>query len=282
MDLVIYHGDCYDGFTAAWVASRAMPGCELHAGKYGEPPPDVRGRRVFIVDFSYPRDVMIRMEREALSLLVLDHHKTAEEACRGLYFCIFDMDRSGAGMGWDHWFPGKPRPWLVDRVEDRDLWRFRFDDTKQIHALVAATPMTLDNWYALDALTIDDARERGSAILGYIDTSISKAVQESRVIRWGEGVGDPGLCVAALNVTYQNASETADVMLKRHPEADFSMSYFQRRDGRWQYSLRSRTNFDVSAVAKQFGGGGHAQAAGFDTHELLGFLQPRCAMKEPQ
>jgi len=32
--------------------------------------------------------------------------------------------------------------------------------------------------------------------------------------------------------------------------------------GRYQYNLRSRGDFDVSEVAKQFGGGGHAGASG--------------------
>ena len=35
----------------------------------------------------------------------------------------------------------------------------------------------------------------------------------------------------------------------------------------WQYSLRSRSDFDVSEIAKKFGGGGHAKAAGFATKE---------------
>lgn len=34
--------------------------------------------------------------------------------------------------------------------------------------------------------------------------------------------------------------------------------------GKFQYSLRSRGDFDVSAIAKKFGGGGHKNAAGFN------------------
>ena len=55
----------------------------------------------------------------------------------------------------------------------------------------------------------------------------------------------------------------------------FSMSWFQQADGRFQFSLRSRNKnvegsevVDVSAIAKAFGGGGHAAAAGFVLDKL--------------
>ena len=41
-----------------------------------------------------------------------------------------------------------------------------------------------------------------------------------------------------------------------------------RADGRWQFSLRSEGEFDVSAVAQQYGGGGHRNAAGFNAATL--------------
>jgi len=59
--LIIYHGNCPDGFTAAWVAARALGDHELFLGTYGEDPPYelAKDRQVFIVDFSYPR---VKME----------------------------------------------------------------------------------------------------------------------------------------------------------------------------------------------------------------------------
>ena len=45
--LVIYHGNCADGFTAAWVANRYFAGeVDLHAGVYQTPPPDVTDREM--------------------------------------------------------------------------------------------------------------------------------------------------------------------------------------------------------------------------------------------
>jgi hypothetical protein len=45
--------------------------------------------------------------------------------------------------------------------------------------------------------------------------------------------------------------------------APFAMGWYQRGDGRYAYSLRSRGDFDVSELAKKYGGGGHKNAAGF-------------------
>jgi hypothetical protein len=130
--LILFHANCTDGFTAAWVAWRAFNRqADIHPCSYGDPPPDVGGREVYVVDFSYPRPVLEEMAQRAAFLRVLDHHKTAEEALRGLPYCQFDMTRSGARLAWDYWHPGLPPPPLVAYVEDRDLWRWRSRAAKQ-------------------------------------------------------------------------------------------------------------------------------------------------------
>lgn len=37
--LCIYHGNCADGFGAAWAVWKKYPDIEFHAGVYGEAPP---------------------------------------------------------------------------------------------------------------------------------------------------------------------------------------------------------------------------------------------------
>ena len=68
VDLVIHHGSCRDGFSAAWVAQRRYPDAEFRAGYFGEEPPLVTGRHVLILDFSYPRSVMEEMANQAASV----------------------------------------------------------------------------------------------------------------------------------------------------------------------------------------------------------------------
>ena len=76
ISLCIYHGNCADGFGAAWVVRKALGDIDFHAGKYQAPPPDVTDKDVVIVDFSYKRPVLLEMAAKANSILILDHHKT--------------------------------------------------------------------------------------------------------------------------------------------------------------------------------------------------------------
>jgi nanoRNase/pAp phosphatase (c-di-AMP/oligoRNAs hydrolase) len=41
------------------------------------------------------------------------------------------------------------------------------------------------------------------------------------------------------------------------------LTWFERKDGMTQFSLRSIDEIDVSEIAKQYLGGGHTHAAGF-------------------
>lgn len=77
--LCIYHGNCADGFTAAWAVWKRFPDAEFHAGVYGQEPPDTAGKRVILVDFCYPPEVLKKMAKRAKSMVILDHHKSAIE-----------------------------------------------------------------------------------------------------------------------------------------------------------------------------------------------------------
>lgn len=63
---VIYHKNCADGFGAAWCFWRKYgTKAEYFGGVYNRPPPDVTGKEVYLVDFSYPIDVVQQMLRDA-------------------------------------------------------------------------------------------------------------------------------------------------------------------------------------------------------------------------
>lgn len=189
-DICIYHGNCADGFTAAWaVWKRFGDAVQYVPGVYGTPHPDVTGKNVVIVDFSYKRPVLSEMLKSANSILVLDHHKTAEadlgdgyegrsrffsmsnfegvvdwhryqdnlyqddcENAGKAVYTLFDMDRSGAGIVWDFFHPGTKRPALVNYVEDRDLWKFKRIFSREINAFIFAHEYTFKNWDMLDAM----------------------------------------------------------------------------------------------------------------------------------
>jgi len=135
IDLVLYHAGCTDGFTAAWAAWEVLGDkAEYIHVQYGSDPPDVEGRKVAIVDFSYPREQLQEMASKAEALVVLDHHKTAEAQLHGLDYARFDMDKSGAVLSWEFFHPGKTVPPGVLYVQDRDLWQWEMADSKEFSA----------------------------------------------------------------------------------------------------------------------------------------------------
>jgi oligoribonuclease NrnB/cAMP/cGMP phosphodiesterase (DHH superfamily) len=165
--MCIYHGNCADGFGAAWVVRKALGEIDFHPGKYQEPPPDVTGKDVVMVDFSYKRPVLLEMADKANSILILDHHKTAVEGLVDLPENVtakFDMGHSGAMLTWEHFFPGQEPPPLLLHIEDRDLWRFALQNTRQIQANVFSFPYDFQVWDTLMATAPAVLATEGEAI----------------------------------------------------------------------------------------------------------------------
>ncbi len=257
---VLYHAACDDGFGAAWCAWKQFGDQGKYTPvKYGDPVPDIpTGSTVYILDFSYPRDDLERLA-ERCKVRVLDHHKTAQEELAGLPFADFDMERSGAGMAWDAFNGDAPRPPLIDHVEDRDLWRFRLEGTKQVSSGLRSYPMEFEIWDSF-AYTVDRLRTEGFSIERYIRRLCEDLAEDAHIEEWPEGP------VFVVNAPGQLTSELADYLLdaERYQgnQVLFVAAYKDMAD-RVLWSLRSRGDFDVGEVAKARGGGGHKNAAGF-------------------
>jgi len=262
--IVIYHSNCLDGFAAAYIASLRYPEATFFAAQYGDPPPCVDGQDVLIVDFSYSRDVLLDMWTRTRTLRVLDHHKTAEASLAGLDCCTFDLARSGAMLIWDHLFAGVPAPLLVSYVQDRDLWLWKLPHSREVSAYLWTIPRIFESW-ALARGRIETDMD-AVVKLGAFALRVSDEYVESHVPRAGR-VEIDGHVVPCINTTFA-VSELVGELAQGHP---FAAGWFQRDDGRFVYSLRSRepSDVDVSAIARKYGGGGHARAAGFTLACLL-------------
>ena len=263
--LCIYHGNCADGFGAAWVVRKVFgDAVEFFAGHYGQPPPDVTDRAVLMVDFSYKRPVLLEMAAKAKSISIIDHHKTAQEdlACtpdNPLPFNVavkFDMAHSGAMLTWMNFFPiFKEPPQLLRHIEDRDLWKFALPHTREIQANLFSYPYDFDVWDALMVMPTDSLVFAGQAI----ERKHMKDIQELLKVgvrRMNFGIHN----VPVANLPYTMSSDAGHIMCKGEP---FAACYWDTATGRG-FSLRSTDEgVDVSEVAKSYGGGGHRNASGF-------------------
>ena len=242
----------------------------------GTEPPDVEGKRVFIVDFSYDRETMIRVCKSAAHVTILDHHKSARDALNGLADTVyhdvkfpplvtFDMEKSGGRLAWEYlcsrgllpeMFDGcriDNPPWLVRHTEDRDLWRWALPNSRPINAYIRSFPLTFEQWD--EFFHSGPAISEGEAILRREAQIVDDHIRHAREIE---------LCghkILAVNAT----TLFSDIAGKLAEGRPFGAAYFDRGDGKRQWSLRSRNEgVDVSKIAKQMGGGGHRNAAGFE------------------
>ena len=257
----IYHKNCSDGFGAAlavklWADKNGRK-VDFLPATHGDSAPNVKGKEVLIVDFSYSRDILLNMHNEAKSLVVLDHHKTAKESLDGLNFCIFDMQKSGAVLTWEYLFPDKEVPELFLFIQDRDLWEWKLKNSREVSDGLRTLEMDFNVWSEyLDARNMHKLALKGEAIIEYNNKKIEKVLELD--IQLIDILGYKVPCINATDLI----SEIGNRLSQGYP---FAVMYFDTHDKR-VYSLRSaKDGIDVSEIAKKFGGGGHFHAAGFTT-----------------
>lgn len=267
--LILYHANCSDGFGAAYAAwMKFGDTAEYIPVAYGTEPTDVTGREVYILDFSFKRDVLLKMAEKAQSLLILDHHKSAQEDLAGLDCAIFDMNRSGAVIAWEYFHPNTAIPYGLKLIQDNDLWQFKYPDTKAYTvALRSFIPVEFEAWHEqMEVLYASRLALRGKDVLHVSDIDIASHMQAMHPIVLG------GLEGLACNAPGKHASVLGNELAKI--SNTFGASYdYDGKLGIWKYSLRSLGDFDVSNIAKMYGGGGHKNSSGFISEVLLGMSE---------
>jgi uncharacterized protein len=274
--LVLYHKGCPDGSGAAYAAWLHLgDDAEYRPVNYGDdalPDEHYRDRLVYVVDFSFKRPECERVARLASKLVIVDHHKTAKADLEGVDWpsdiaekihVTFDMEHSGAALTyqhfvrmtlWDH------LPEIFKYVEDRDLWKWKLKDSKEVSAAMRALGVVEDfrKFGALPSTEI--LVQMGSAILLYERSMVKSICAQHREM-------DFRLDSSVYSVPVVNSpvlqSEVGHELCQGKP---FAAVWYQSRDRKLRVSLRSDDKGeDVSRLAKLMGGGGHARAAGFET-----------------
>ena len=258
--MVIYHGDCSDGFGAAWAAWKLLGNrAEYHAAYHGQPPPNVKDKNVIVLDFAYDKKTTRKLIKDSSSFVMRDHHKSAMIMLEGVAKPgWFQLDHSGCMLSWEFFHPGVEAPRFLKFIENRDMgWKPYMEYSKEFSVAFDMTPFTFKDYdYMLNASAVENCIKRGGWILPYAETVIDKACRNAvrRKLR--------GHDVLVANATHW-ISETA---MKLAPDCDFSLVWFwNHNEGHAKISLRSfHPDVDCGTLAKRFGGGGHAEIAGFE------------------
>jgi oligoribonuclease NrnB/cAMP/cGMP phosphodiesterase (DHH superfamily) len=273
VDIVIYHGRCSDGFGAALAFYKLFqPTGGLNANgrkvtyfaaSFHIPPPPCTGLNVAICDFSYKKDVMLKLISDANSLAIIDHHKSAEEDLTHILEKnkIFRMDHSGAFLTWAYCFPTLPMPLLIQYIQDNDIWLKAMLNTREITSYIFSLPFEFEEYEKLldenvllnDILPVAIGMQKQNEI--YTNEALSHVLMKFVQL---DGMY---FFVASTNTSVLK-SEIGNRIFTKYENANFSCAY-SMSDTTAYLSLRSTNDrTDVSKIASKFGGGGHRCASG--------------------
>jgi hypothetical protein len=267
-DLILYHGSgCPDGYASAFAAWLRRGDFATYIPMEHGPSlviPEVTGKHVVVVDFSFSAAVTADLKSKAASFVVLDHHASAEKELIDLpeENKIFEMKQSGATLAWDYFHKTEP-PLFFRYLEDKDIWRWALCDSEAFSAGFGTIKFEMGAFKTLldkSEAGVDEIIGRGRAILEYKNGVRDSHVKRAVPCRLKAAPQFDGLVVNGSTI----ASEIGNAMCQQ-PGIQFGAIWSYDHSKKSIYvSLRSDSDdVDVSIIAKSFGGGGHKRAAGF-------------------
>lgn len=283
--LCIYHGADLDGQCCGAICQHAFnlrgQEVELLPVDYGDHVPDdkITGREVFICDWSFqPWSRFEEVVRLAAGVYWIDHHKSAidEYQQRGVpasarVMARLSLDHAACELAWSEFFGDVEMPLGVRLLGRYDVWDhdysrnvLPFQYGMRIRDTDPRTNMQL--WQDVvfswpDRTVLEPIIREGEIILEYEQRKNELAVKSS----WFP-LDFAGLFWQACNHLGQGSMFFNSVW---SPGTFDGVLSFAWRCNRWTVGLYStHPVIDCGAIAKQYGGGGHPGAAGFQCAEL--------------
>lgn len=258
--IVIYHGECKDGFGGAWAAWKKFGEKARYIPyRHGDAPKtDFSGVDVYFIDLCYPLPELQLVKKANKRIIIIDHHKSNADKIAFADESLYEMEHSGSVLAWLYFHPKTAVPKLLTFVEDTDLGRWALPRTKEAFAYIGAHPYKFKAWDIL-AKTFASARTRNKALAeGKLVLAREKGIVEELAADAEEVEFEGYRCFAANSPMLVTAIGTE--LVRRHPPISIVWS---KRAGHYRVSLRSVGEVDVAKIAQKYGGGGHKNAAGF-------------------
>lgn len=284
MEYIFYHGSDFDGMCSGAIMKRfCEPETKLYAFEYAyefpedfTPMPD---DTVYFVDVTanpYSRILDLAMKT---NVVVIDHHKSfiewaaenVPDTIRNKW--VLDTKQSGCMLCWQYANPGKQLPRAVWLFGHYDIWDNA--DQEQWNNVIlpfqyGARGIKIDDdesWNILlnddlSQLVIDNIISKGKILLEYIKASNASVVKKHSFETTFEGYK-----VLACN-THNFSSQTFEYLWDE-TKYDFMVAFeFSRGEKYWVSLYTSKADLDLSKIASKYGGGGHAQACGFNAKRI--------------
>jgi len=209
------------------------------------------------------------------TVTVLDHHISAIEKVEAdpeyksmFDHIVFDVERSGCGIAWDHLSVGQRRPQFVNLIEDRDLYKFRWPYTKEFYHFLGTLDFDIDEFIKVlqhshenieNEQCLAEFLSKGMAISKYYDSHIESLAKEA----FAGFFKIQDEIIPFYNVPYFYGSDLCNKIIVTR-EVPYC-GYFSVMRGRIRGGLRSAKGHDKCHIlCGSLGGGGHANASGFE------------------
>jgi uncharacterized protein len=265
--IIIYHGDCPDGFGAAYAAWKKFGDTATYLPwkDHDTLPAGLTDKTIYIVDFSFPRTLLQQLGDTNTSVVVIDHHVSAKADVTAFPQNIFDNNHSGCVLAWQYFHPGTEVPVVLLYVEDHDLWKMSLIEHREFNAALHDAAMTFESWDSIcESLKTENNLinfiAKGSLLAKFEDKLVSKLFSYREKVRF------ENMECYAINATRYYRSILGN-MLAEHNEGEGRLPLgiiYYHSIGTVNISLRSKDEVDVAAIATKFGGGGHKHAASFN------------------
>ena len=272
---ICYYHDDMDGILSAAIVKTVYPNCEFVRMQYGYDEHDFMAYElgkydfVFVVDFSFTKDIMDRLRESATKEFVwCDHHKSAKEKLSELWGSdkiggFRDLTKSGCMLTWEWFNPHENVPEVVKLVQDYDLWKFEYGDRTRAFGETAF--LLTDPTSPVLSVMLDDCKIAKSLIDEYIQKGAilleAKQARIEKSFKAGKDITLYGHKTRACNSNH-DISNLGNYCCKQGYDIGLVWSM---RGNKIILGFRSIGDIDVSLIAKEFGGGGHKNASGAET-----------------
>lgn len=289
-DIIVYHDRCSDGTACKWIIKKySKPTVKYIPVVSGQihtiDVEDFNNKTVIFADIVPTIEQFNYMIHNCKFLTVIDHHlsslnvfqdylnreKTAVKIVSPKYSIRIDMTKSACQLVWDYFHLKLERPWMINYIGDRDLYKFELEFSKEINA--AMFNLNLINMSGLDAMLkytdpdFCELLEKGSE---YLTKERKKCIECTKLaIKSLLHVNDKTYNIWSLNCPSELRSSVGNYLCETnfsdHTSPDFTLLWrLNPENTEYWISLRGIGKYDLDSIAKELdpGGGGHFDAAG--------------------
>ncbi len=277
-DIVLFHYPCQDGLASGWVANYYHKiinmQIELYPVQHNHTIDINRlhNKSVLFCDYSPSLEILNLIENVAKKITILDHHISAKKALENKSYAIFDMNKSGAGLTWEYFFPDSNVPTFIQMIQDRDLWKWEISNSKEFTSGL----FTLCDGYEsynftelfnlIEDIYFSEDKFNFCLDLGKVISRANHNKAKSIADSASKKIDNyKGHKVCVVNCSYEHASEVGNLLSSMN-SIDFAVMWtYNNLNDNYHISLRSCNKVDVSQIASEYGGGGHVNASGMTT-----------------